>query len=58
MTITPKTSTHCSPAEALKKALEFNETDYEGRKIYVSKASDGPGPRLGGWAQLGTNVTR
>lgn len=29
--------------EALKKALEFNETDYEGRKIYVTKASDGPG---------------
>ncbi|CAE7671622.1 unnamed protein product, partial [Symbiodinium pilosum] len=28
--------------EAVKKALEFNETDYNGRRIYVSKASEGP----------------
>jgi len=27
--------------EAVKKALEFNETDYEGRKIYVNKAGEG-----------------
>lgn len=25
----------------MKKALEFNETDYEGRKIYVNKAGEG-----------------
>ena len=27
--------------QAVKKALEFNETDYNGRRIYVSKASEG-----------------
>jgi RNA recognition motif-containing protein len=29
--------------EGVKKALEFNETDYGGRTIYVSKAGEGGG---------------
>merc|ERR1712224_622552 len=32
-----------SKEEALKKACEFNETDYGGRTIYVSPAGEGKG---------------
>ena len=30
-------------SQAVKKALEFNETEYSGRTIYVSKAGDREG---------------
>ncbi|CAE7860514.1 PABN3, partial [Symbiodinium necroappetens] len=39
--------------EAVKKALEFNETEYSGRTIYVSKAGDREGKSKDGKGKKG-----